>query len=115
MEKDLEYALALLAMVPEPAKAVAMNLLLGALLAMRRKDGGSFIQKTLEVFAGGVFCAIFIYAALGFGMSPGWVYAIAGGVAVFGVDQSKDFIARIRDAVFDKWLGAPKNGGEGKE
>lgn len=110
-EKTLDVWLAMLEVVPEPAKAAAMNLVLGALMAARSKEK-TLLAATLEVTAGAAITLVFGHAAIKFGMSDGWVYAISGAVAVFGVDQSKALIARISDALLQLRLGEKKPDGD---
>ena len=109
-DKTIQSAIGWLELVPEPAKAAAMNLLLGALMAARSREK-TMLAATLEVTAGAAITLVFGHAAIKFGMSDGWVYAISGAVAVFGVDQSKAIIGRISDAVIGRFGGSDKNVG----
>ena len=107
--KNIDVWMAWLELVPEPAKAAAMNLLLGGLMAARSKDK-TLLAATLEVTAGAAITLVFGHAAIKFGMSDGWVYAISGAVAVFGVDQSKALIAKLSDGLISKFGGGPADG-----
>lgn len=109
-DKTIQSAIGWLELVPEPAKAAAMNLLLGALMAARSREK-TMLAATLEVTAGAAITLVFGHAAIKFGMSDGWVYAISGAVAVFGVDQSKAIIGRISDTVIGRFGGSDKNVG----
>lgn len=107
-DKTIQSAISWLDIVPEPAKAAAMNLLLGALMAARSKEK-TLLAATLEVTTGAAITLIFGHAAIAFGMSDGWVYAISGAVAVFGVDQSKAIIGKLSDSVIGRFGGGDKN------
>lgn len=92
--KDPSILVAFWAMLPEPAKAAILNFMLGAVMAFRNRDK-SFLQGALEVTAGSLITLLAGHACLLFGMSPGWTYAVAGGLAIFGVDQSKALILKF--------------------
>lgn len=108
-DKTIQSAMGWLEMIPEPAKAAAMNLLLGALMAARNQEK-TLLAATLEVTAGAAITLVFGHAAIGMGLSEGWVYAISGAVAVFGVDQSKVWIGRISDSILGKIGGNSSDG-----
>jgi lambda family phage holin len=89
-EKDPGAWFAIWSTIPEPAKAALLNVILGALMALKSKDR-TLMGATLEVTIGGVVTYFAGSAFEAFGLSSGWCYAVGGAIGVFGVEQCKAF------------------------
>lgn len=95
--RDPNTWLALWASIPEAVKALAVNLLMGAIMTIRSREK-TFLGGCLEVAAGGMLALIAGYVAQEwFGASGSTLYAINGAVAVLGVDRCKAIIVSLVD------------------